>query len=296
MLITGTDAENASSFAILRKPAKSFVNAIAQDENHPKPDYEKAASEHSSYAKALQKMGIATFICPPSENFPDGNFVEDPYFVIDECIIELNPGAPSRKDEYTTLEPYLPANLPVFVIPKKYTIDGGDILKDGNDIYIGLSKRTQIGAIEHFAEIVEKYHYRVHAVPVPEGLHLKSGMTCVTNKNFVIQQSFEPILQELQQRDSSIKYFIVPDSEKHAANVLISNHHLMMPDNCPKTKVYISKFYPEQHIHEVSTDEVRKVDGALTCGSLLFKKPFVTKSAFMNEIKDVKNPGIRSRL
>lgn len=285
-----------NSFAILREPATSFVDAIAQDENHAKPDYEKAVAEHSSYAKTLQKMGIATITCPPSNKFPDGNFVEDPYFVTDQFIIQLNPGAASRKDEYTTLERYLPKDLPHHVIPKQFTIDGGDILKDGNDIYIGLSKRTQMDAINCFAEIAKKYHYRVHPLPVPEGLHLKSGMTCVANKNFVIQKSFEPLLQKMQEKDSSIKYFIVPEKEKHAANVLAFNNQVMMPDNCPETEAYIARFYSESCIHKVNTDEVRKVDGALTCGSLLFKKPFSRKPTAVSDAKEAKKIEVRSRL
>jgi dimethylargininase len=258
--------------AILREPAKNFVNAIAQDPDHIKPDYEKAMAEYREYAKTLREIGVMTTLCPADEDFPDGNFVEDTYFVLsDKLIIELNPGASSRKDEYKTLRSFLPAKLPLYIIPKEFTIDGGDILKDKKDIYIGISTRTQQEAIDAFNEMVKEHGYRVHAVQVPEGLHLKSGMTRVTHKNFVIQQSFESILQLMKEKDEEVKYFIVPQEEKHAANVLAVNGHIMIPDNCPKTREYIQKFYPDEKIHEISTEQVRLVDGALTCSSLLFR-------------------------
>lgn len=261
------------SHAILREPAKSIKNAIAQNPNHIQPDYDETMKEYQSYVKALQEMGVMTKVCPADEDFPDGNFVEDPYFILgDKLIIELNPGAPSRQNEYTTLKPYLPKDLPLYVLPKEFTIDGGDILKDGKDIYIGLSKRTQQAAIDAFASIVKKHGYRVHAVPVPEGLHLKSGMTRVIPKHYVIQQSFEKMVQVLQKNNSDINYFVVPEEEKHAANVLAFNGHIMLPDACPETKKYVEKFYPSHKIHEVSTQQTRLIDGALTCSSLLLRR------------------------
>ena len=56
--------------AILRQPGKNFVNAIAQDPNHEKPDYEKAIAEYKNYAKTLVNMGLQVSICEPDENFP----------------------------------------------------------------------------------------------------------------------------------------------------------------------------------------------------------------------------------
>ena len=258
-------------FALLREPSKSVVNAIALDPNHSLPDYEKVMNEYREYIKALEKTGLSIKMCPADEAFPDGHFVEDPYFVLsNKLIIELNPGASSRKNEFTSLQAHLLTHLPLRVIPKEFTIDGGDILKDGKNIYIGLSTRTSQAAIDAFESIVIKEGYVVHALPVPEGLHLKSGLTRVMSKNYVIQESFEPLMKIMQEKVQDIRYFIVPEQEKHAANVLAVNGHILLPDNCPHTKAYVEQFYQAENIHEVSTQQVRLVDGALTCSSLLF--------------------------
>jgi dimethylargininase len=260
------------SRAILRKPGKSFINAIAQDPHHQKPDYEKALAEYMNYAKTLEKMNLDVSICEPDENFPDGNFVEDTHLIVgDKIIIELNPGAPSRAGEPMSLAPHLPTHLPKHILSKQYTIDGGDILKDVKKIYIGLSTRTQHGAIEELAAVVKPLGYQVEAIAVPQGLHLKSGMTRILPKHFVIQTSFEPILKDMQTRDKEVKYFIVPEEEYFAANVLPINGKIMIPTECPKTKNYISQFYKAEDIYEVDTTQARLVDGALTCSSLLLR-------------------------
>lgn len=258
--------------AILRKPGKNFVNAIAQDPAHEKPDYAKTLEEYMKYAKTLQVMGLDVSICDADENFPDGNFVEDTHLILsDKLIIELNPGAPSRAGEPMSLAPFLPQDLPRRVLSKQFTIDGGDILKDGKTLYIGISKRTQQEAIDELADIVTPLGYAVVSIPVPQGLHLKSGMTCILPNHFVIIDAFEDILLEMQKKNSQIKYFIVPPEESFAANVLPINGKIMIPTECPKTKAYIAHHYKEEDIYQVDTRQVRLVDGALTCCSLLFR-------------------------
>lgn len=258
--------------AILRKPGKSFVKAIAQQEDQPKPNYKLALKEYNQYAEALKKMGVDPLICEPDENFPDGNFVEDTYFILgDKLKIELNPGTPSRAGEPMSIAPYLPDHLELRVIPKEFTIDGGDILKDCKNVYVGLSKRTQQEAIRELDKILYPLGYRIKMIEVPEGLHLKSGMTCLLHNHFVIQAAFEDILKNMQRKDPTVKYFVVPPKEYFAANVLPINGKIMIPTECPQTKAYISKFYKPEDIFEVDTKQVRLVDGAITCSSLLLK-------------------------
>jgi len=258
--------------AILRKPAKSFVNAIAQSADRQKPNYEESIAEYNEYAHALKRMGVDIFVVDADENFPDGNFVEDTHLVLDDkIIIELNPGAASRAAEPMSLSRFLPTNMPRVTLDKQFTIDGGDILQDGKIIYAGISNRTQQEAINQLAKIVEPLGYQVKAIKVPQGLHLKSGMTCMMANHFVIQQSFENILKKMQLENRDIKYFIVPPEEDFAANVLSFNGKIMIASGCPITKKYISSYYDAEDIYEVDTVQVRLVDGALTCSCLLLK-------------------------
>jgi dimethylargininase len=258
--------------AIVRQPAKSFINAIAQDPHHIKPNYDKTIAEYEQYIKTLENMGLQITICDPNENFPDGNFVEDTHLILsDKMIIELNPGAPSRMGEPMSLAPHLPKDIPKQTLSKQFTIDGGDILKDGKTLYIGLSTRTQQEAIDELSQLVSPLGYHVYPIKIPQGLHLKSGMTRILPNHFVIQASFEAILKQIQLINNQINYFVVPREEYFAANVLPINGKIMIPMNCPKTKQYISQYYPVQDIYEVDTEQVRRVDGALTCSSLLLR-------------------------
>ena len=258
--------------AIIRKPGKNFVNALSQNPNHEKPDYAKALEEFHHYANTLEQMGLEVCICDPDESFTDGNFVEDTHLILDKTmIIELNPGAPSRANEPMSLAPFLPKDIPKHILSKKFSIDGGDILRDGKILYVGLSTRTQQGAVDELSKMVTPLGYQVYPIHVPEGLHLKSGMTCLLPNHFVIQAAFENILKEMQATNNQITYFVVPPEENFAANVLPINGKIMIPTECPKTKDYIAKYYPPEDIFQTDTKQARLVDGALTCSSLLFR-------------------------
>ena len=259
--------------AFLRRPAQSIVNGISQDSSRPKPDPMQFMEQYGRYVDALTRMGLSINLLDADERFPDGNFVEDTYLILEadnkRVMIELNPGAPSRAGEPISLREFLPSHMKKHILDKQFTMDGGDILEDRRTLYVGLSARIQQGVIDNLEKIAELYDYRVHALTVPEGLHLKSGMTCLLPGYFIIQASFEPILKDLQREDASIQYFIVPAEESYAANVLPINGKIMIPAGCPKTKEYIAQFYSPENILEVETSQARLVDGALTCSSLL---------------------------
>lgn len=255
--------------AILRKPGAEIIDGLSQHATCDKPNYQNALQQHQVYAQTLEKMGVKPIICAAESAFPDGCFTEDTHLILPEIVIRLNPGAPSRAAEPDSLSNALPKDRPLQCIPKDCNIDGGDILVSERVVYVGLSERTQMTAIHALQEILKPYNYTVLAVAVPEGLHLKSGMTCIPSDIFIIQASFKVVIEQINKAlDTNKKYFVVPATENDAANVLPINNAIMMPVNCPQTKAFIAEHYALDKIYEVDTSEFRKVDGALTCLSI----------------------------
>jgi dimethylargininase len=266
--------------AILREPGKNIVDALSQEKPQEPINFQKALEQHDKYAKALQTLGVVPIIKKAHPLFPDGCFTEDTHLILPEVAIVLNPGAVSRAKEPDSLREELPKDRPIKYISHGLTIDGGDILVTNKRIYVGLSTRTTGVAVDQLKEIVSPYGYSVFPVHVPLGLHLKSGMTCIEDKKygntiFIIQKDFEIIMKELRKdnthKNEWIEYFIVPETEKFAANVLPLNECIIIPQNCPITKSFLSKHYSAEKIIEVDTSEFRKVDGALTCLSIPYK-------------------------
>ncbi|MBV8802549.1 MAG: hypothetical protein JO131_06235 [Gammaproteobacteria bacterium] len=266
--------------AILRAPGPNIIDAISQEKPHEPINFKKALEQHNNYAKALQTLGVTPIIKKAHSQFPDGCFTEDTHLILPEVVIVLNPGAVSRSQEPATLRDALPTDRPLKYISNGLTIDGGDILVANKRIYIGLSTRTKTQAVEQLKEIVSSYGYTVFPLQVPLGLHLKSGMTCIIDKKygnpvFIIQKDFEILIKELRKdnmhKNEYIEYFVVPETEKFAANILPLNEGIIIPSGCPVTKNFLLKHYSAEKIIELDTSEFRKVDGALTCLSIPYK-------------------------
>ena len=149
-------------------------------------NYERACNQHKQYEDALRSLGIDVISLNAEADLPDSVFVEDVALVLDDCAIMLNPGATSRRPEVATVEKALAPYREIFRIQPPATVDGGDILRVGKSIYVGLSSRSTEEAIEQMKVILEPRDYQVRGVRVTGCLHLKSAVTQVSTDTLLI--------------------------------------------------------------------------------------------------------------
>ena len=65
------------------------------------------------------------------------------------------------------------------------TLDGGDVLKVDDVVYVGLGGRTNPAGIEQLTALVEPAGRRVVTVPLSKVLHLKSAVTALPDGTIV---------------------------------------------------------------------------------------------------------------
>jgi dimethylargininase len=195
---------------------------------------------------------------------PDSVFVEDVALVLDECAIMLNPGASSRRPEVASVETALAPYRDIFRVQPPGTVDGGDILKVGRSIYVGISSRSTENAIEQIKAILEPIGYEVRAVNVAGCLHLKSAVTPVSEDTLLINP------QWVSKDDFPGMHFIEVDpSEPYAANAVLVDDTLIYPSSLPKTRAKLEKAGIKFRM--VEADELAKAEGAVTCCALIFE-------------------------
>ena len=83
----------------------------------------------------------------PDDNYPDCCFVEDQVVVIDDRALITNAGAQSRKGEKDVIINTLSEKLALEFMKSPAELDGGDVLRVGNIVYVGSSTRTNIHGI-----------------------------------------------------------------------------------------------------------------------------------------------------
>jgi dimethylargininase len=196
---------------------------------------------------------------------PDSVFVEDTALVLDEIAIITRPGAASRQPETTSIAQALHAYRPLAFIQAPGTLDGGDILRVGRQIFVGLSSRSNPAAIEQLRTHVDPYGYTVQGVPMQDCLHLKTAVTQVApntlliNRAWVDAGAFDPF-----------DLIDVDTDEPFAANALLIGNTILYPLAFPRTRQRLEqRAIP---LKTVDVSELAKAEGAVTCCSLIFAK------------------------
>lgn len=246
--------------AITRRPGKNFADGITTS-GLGKPDFKTALVQHAAYCDALTRCGLDVKALDADEKYPDGCFVEDTAVVTEQMAVITKPGNTARLGEEIRIAEILSAYKKIESIQLPGTLDGGDIMRVNNHFYIGMSRRTNPEGARQLAEILAGYGYTSSEIPVGPVLHLKTGITYLGGNCFIAISEFAGHFR------SSDVILLDPD-ENYSANCLPVNDYLLIPKGFPKSKKKIFERY--YRIIELDMSEFRKMDGGLTCLSLIF--------------------------
>jgi dimethylargininase len=249
--------------AITRTVSSSLANCELSFIDRKPIDMEKARAQHHAYGALLAKLGAKVISLPEEKELPDSMFVEDPALVLDEVAVVCTLGTETRRKEAPSLAQALEPYRKLAYIKLPGTLEGGDVLRIGRKIFVGLTARTNAEGIRQLAVIVEHFGYDLTAVPVTGCLHLKSAVTYL-GKNILLGNRgwFD------WKRFAGFDWVDVDPGEPHAGNALAIADAIIFPASFPKTKTRIEA--AGFHVESLDISELQKAESGLTCSSLLF--------------------------
>ena len=254
------------TLALTRAPARDMSACELTYLGRQPIDAARAAAQHRVYRRALEDCGAQVVTLPALDELPDSVFVEDTAIVLDELAIITSPGVASRRPELRANAPEIARLRPVVEIRPPATIEGGDVLRVGRKIYVGLSPRTNRAGVAALSALVAPHGYKVRTVALRDCLHLKSGCTAIGD---------ETILAHPDWVDVSVfrayEVVAVQPTEPWAANTLRVGAHVCVGAAFPRTAELLAKRGYDVRVVDVS--EFAKAEGGLTCMSLLFQQP-----------------------
>ncbi|KAK7889898.1 hypothetical protein WMY93_025458 [Mugilogobius chulae] len=259
-------------------PASLATEALRSSQSEV--DLDKAHQEHAEYVEVLRtRLGLEVVELPADEALPDCVFVEDAAVVCGDTALISRPGADSRRGETEAMKDALKKldlNI-VEMTDENATLDGGDVLFTGQEFFVGLSKRTNQKGAEILADAFKDY--AVSTVAVTEGLHLKSFCS-MGGPGLILIGSSEHAQKALKmmQQMSDHRYDKLTLPDDLAANCVYMNlpgkGHVLLhstADMFPESVKVFEKLQ-DYTLIPVSNSEKMKVDGALTCCSVLINK------------------------
>jgi dimethylargininase len=227
-------------------------------------DIAKAVRQHRSYEECLRELGATVISLPPEPDLPDSMFVEDPAVVVAEVAILTRMGAESRRGEMESLAAVLARFRPLRRMREPATLEGGDVLRVGSTLYVGLSRRSNLPGVEQLANELLPFGYTVKAVPVQGCLHLKSACSYLGEQTLLANRAWvDPVAFD------GLRIVDVPPQEPHAANVLAIGGTVLVVEAFPVTAALIERL--GWKLRTIDISELMKAEAGLTCSSILLE-------------------------
>jgi len=250
--------------AITRAVSPAIVNCELSFIDRKPIDLAAAQQQHHAYEILLGKLGARVISLPAEPDLPDSIFVEDPALVLNELAVILPLGTETRRREAPSLARALVKFRKLEYVSLPGILEGGDVLRIGRKLFVGLTARSNAEGIRQLAAILAPHHYEVIAVPVTGSLHLKSAVTHLGRNTLLANRAWldtTPL--------SGHEWIDVDPDEPHAANALALAGTIILPASFPRTRALVEA--RGFHVTPLDISELQKAESGLTCSSLLFE-------------------------
>jgi dimethylargininase len=248
--------------ALIRRPSPRLADGlITHIERSEHVDPELAQRQWDGYVGALNAAGWTTHEVPAAPDCPDSVFVEDTMVVYGDLAIVCRLGADERWPEVSAAEDAVRAQgYRVVRIEAPGTLDGGDVLKHGGTVWVGVGGRTNAEGAAQLQTHLDPFGANVIRVPLTKALHLKSAVTALPDGTIV---GWEPVVDDPGAWGE--KFLAVPE-EPGAHVVLLDDDALLMSSAAPRTAdLFEERGY---RVFAVDISEFEKLEGCVTCLSV----------------------------
>jgi dimethylargininase len=257
--------------ALTRAVSRSLASCELTWLSRDRIDIKAAIEQHEGYEQALTDMGVRVISLPEQPDMPDAVFVEDPLVVVDEIAIVTRMGSIKRRAESDSLREAISTFRTVRSLVAPATLEGGDVMRIGRDVFVGLSSRTNAEGVLQLTQELEAFGYCVRPVEVRGCLHLKSACCpmgdgkILANKAWVDTSPFR-----------AYQIVEVAADEPGAANILRIGDTVLMPASFPHTQEVVGR--EGLAVRVVGISELMKAEAAITCSSVIFEAGIRTKN------------------
>ena len=249
--------------ALIRGIPDTFDQAILGPSGRA-PDVALARRQHSAYREQLEASGYAVESIPADDDCPDCVFIEDTAVIVGETALITRPGAPDREAEVPPVADFLRQRFDTMVVEPPGTLDGGDVMILGANVYVGASKRSNGDGIAQLEALVKRQGMNLVVVPVEGVLHLKSAVLPVDDTTVVVTPGTvdESLLDGL-------RILHEPESERNRFSALpLADGRVLTTASAPQAAVLLEGI--GLVVSPIDVSEILAADGGLTCMSILY--------------------------
>lgn len=230
------------------------------------PEKEKMLKEQQNFWKALESFGVNVLVADQVEGAKGQVYTRDLGFVIGDKFFISSMAKENRRsaiDGWRKILNDFPRDK-IVKVPEKFYLEGGDVVVDAEDVYVGLSERTTKQGVDFLRE---KLGDEYNVIPIQlkkDFLHLDVVFT-VINPNLAIvykdgieEESYEKLnkfdkieLDSVEQFSLGTNVFVVDPQ-----TVVVQSQHQRLAGEIKKRGL---------DVVNVDLSETSKDGGALRC-------------------------------
>ena len=250
---------------LVRQPSSRLAEGLVTHIERTPVDLDLAVRQWKSYVDAWRAEGWQVIDVAPADDCPDVAFVEDTVLMYRDLAVISRPGAPERRPETAGTEETLRGlGYRIERIDSPGTLDGGDVLKHDNRVWVRSGGRTNQAGVDQLRAHLSPRGAEVMDVPVTKVLHLKSAVTALPDGTVV---GYPPLVD-----DPSIwpSFLAVPE-ESGAHVVVLDPGAVLMAASAPRSR----ELFEARGLRTVVVDisEYEKLEGCVTCLSVRLRQP-----------------------
>lgn len=227
-------------------------------------DVAAAARQHRAFTECLERMNVRVIPLREEDDLPDAVFVEDTAVVVDELAVMTRMGARERQPEVESVARALSQFFPLRFIKPPATLEGGDVVRVGRTLYVGLSGRTNREGVAQLGRILEPYGYEVKPVAVKRCLHLSTGCSYLGRNIILANPDWVDVTQF-----ADFEIVNVPPAESWAANTIRVGDQILCPDAFKQTRALLEGL--NFSVLQTDISELAKAEAGLSCMRLMFE-------------------------
>ena len=246
---------------------KEVINDVQKEYINDNIDRSLAISQHQIFEQTLRNADVEVIKLRPSQDHPEQVFTRDIGFTLGNRIFVSEMANPIRQGEEKVLTNWMNEHDISYKKLSTHPIEGGDVIVDGNRVFIGISHRTSMNAVTTLQR--ELPDFEIIPIPFnPKYLHLDCVFNILSSKDALIYpDALDP---KTVDRLSSMYHLIeVNESEQFSmgTNVLSIGHNrvLSLPINHDVNHQLRQHGY---QVLEVDFSEIIKSGGSFRCCSM----------------------------
>ena len=255
--------------AIVRGIPESFPEALTS--NQFSSDVELSAKaarkQQFDYIKKIESFGIEVIVLPPDQQYPDCCFVEDQAIIVDGNVLMPIVGHESRIGEQPLIATFLEKTLTLHWMEEPAKLDGGDIVRVGDNFFVGVGGRTNKEGAKQLKAFLAELGYKLKEIKLPKDiLHLTSICSSPDPPHLIIPEGILKPSAFGKLPDTEI--IEVPAEEMYGCNTIGFGKQVLVAKGHP----VVNEMLQERGytIHELDMSQFKAVDGSMTCLSLFF--------------------------